>query len=42
MKIPVALELKLPGHIGAFHASEPFADMEYLGRPGFGGRGIRV
>ena len=32
MKIPVALELKLPGHIGAFHASEPFADMEYLGR----------
>ena len=32
MKIPVALELKLPGHIGAFHASESFADMEYLGR----------
>ena len=32
MKIPVALELKLPGHIGAFHAAEPFADMEYLGR----------
>ncbi len=32
MKIPVALELKLPGRVGVFHAAEQFADMEYLGQ----------
>ncbi|MDD5917991.1 MAG: DUF177 domain-containing protein [bacterium] len=32
MKIPVALELKLPGRTGTFRAAEPFQNMEYLGR----------
>ncbi len=32
MKIPVALELKLPGRTGVFHGSETMADMEYLGQ----------
>ncbi|MBQ3201216.1 MAG: DUF177 domain-containing protein [Clostridia bacterium] len=32
MKIPVALEIKLPGRVGTFSAAEQVADMEYLGQ----------
>ena len=32
MKIPVALELKLPGRVGSYRGCEPMADMEYLGQ----------
>ena len=33
MKLNVAAELKLPGKVGESKLSEPFAEMEYMGRP---------
>ena len=33
MKLNVAAELKIPGRVGECVFTEPFAEMEYLGRP---------